>query len=674
MGNDYDSSADERDQDLKKAKGDLQSAKYNFDKGRDLIEKLNAKGDSDKEPPHGDAKKDTDKAESDSQKELSEPGKDSTDNTISKEDDNLSSPDHKNDVSRQNAGKTKNSEEAEKAATKEGVKEGAKEAGKEAGKEVGKEVAKEAGKEAAKKTATAAMNAAGPVGTAASVAAKAVEKTTEHVKQIGKQTQEAAEKADKAKAKVSGSVKSSSQVNDDTGVKIVIGIIGIIIAVILLIVVFIAAIVNSFRAPVTKLFFYVQYGWQEAGEALGFLKEDTTYEEIAEYEIGLLKDAFTTAFDDVSFDEISQVIEEHPEWDPDLTMESYKSNNFPYILEGETCNVNYMEILSIMSMNEKYDWQNFKHDDFTALFEDKEFLRCLYDMEVVEAEHIIYDEDIYDEDGDLIHQGTGEIIDIIKYGAVTIGKYPLKKLFDYFGVDPDAPNNTFPSMTNYQAMDIISSYTKFESPNSWWGSSLRSSMKRGYSSATGELYLDAENVYADQMHELFDGEDIIRSNDVPVYAQADSNWGGETYGSGTLAGQGCCVTSFAMVASYFTGEYITPLDILTKMKSDYSGQLKRASLSLDYGFEQLVTGAGFSAVEAAAQLEAGKILIVQIPKGTLGHNKGDGHFLVMTGCEITGDTQVFHMADPAGGKTYDWTAQEASEYLWRFWSYGHEKG
>ncbi len=552
------------------------------------------------------------------------------------------------------------------------------EAGKATPKSVGKEGSKEVAKEGAKQGAKAgAETALASTGAGAAVAAgiEAVDKVASVVKDIGRNTEknlkQASENASSASDKIKASKrKAQNMAEDDSIVKVFVATFGVLIGIVIFIIVIIISVIFSILAPVMNLFTAIHNGFSTIGSALDHLSSDATFEDVAYYYKDNIKDAITEAFNKTCYNEVLQIVEEQ-EYNLEATMETYKKNTFPYVLDGENCNVNYLEILTVMSMADKNNILNFDHDSFMKLFEDPEFLRCLYDLSVEKVE--VFDENEYDSDGNLIHEGTGELL--YTYGNVKINRYPLKKIFDYFGVDPYGPNFNYPTLTNYQALSIIESYTKQEALDIDWGSSDTSKLL-DYEKYTGEIATSGENIYADEMYkdEVVGKYNIV--NGIPVYAQSDPAWGRESYGSKTIAQQGCCLTSMAMVASYITGEAITPLTISQLIKEKYKGELVRSSIANHYGFYQYITQVPFSTPLVIGELSADRILIVHIKGGHLGHNAIDsqgnpcGHYVVLSGVNSQGPTATFTINDPAGGKTYTFTASEAAYHLDYIWSYG----
>ena len=682
MSQDYESDADRRDQEQNEYAGYAGKAKDTAQKAKDIYDRINDKSpdedNADKEKTsqnHDDEKDDSHYEEEENLKESSSPNSESEAKT----------PDSSANVqgnSNQEAGeinkqkKDTSSSTSSSQGAKEGAKSGGKEAGKEAAKEGSKDIAKEGAKQGAKEGAKAAAEgaaAATGVGAVAAGAVEAADKVKDSVKQIGDHTkqaaEEAAEDAGEGNVKAHKNKKAENMAQDNTFVKILISIFAILLAIILVIIIIMVSILFTIAAPVIALFQAVNNGFSAAHDAWNHLNGKTTYQDIAYYYQDNIKEAMTKAFEETCYNEAMQIAEEQ-EYDEDLTKASYKSNSFPYVLEGDGCNVNYLEILTVMSMNEKYNILNYDYDEFMEIFEDEEFLRSLYDLKVERAEHYVYDEDVYDEYGNLTHVGTGELIDTIIYGEVTISKYPLKKLFDYFGVDPNAKNFNFPTLTNYQALSIIEQYTQLEATNVNWGSTETSKLY-DYTMYTGEITKKEDNIYAKDMYRELDLGKHVVSNGVPVYNQADSRWATEPYGSKNIRALGCCLTSMSMITSYFSGQEITPLDMVHYINANMSGELYRADIAKDFGFHQYETERPFSVQKAADELVTGRLLIVHIKAGHLGHSPKYGHFVVVTGVDTTGEEPVFTIADPSGGKTIQLSASDAAYHLDKLWSYGY---
>ena len=137
-----------------------------------------------------------------------------------------------------------------------------------------------------------------------------------------------------------------------------------------------------------------------------------------------------------------------------------------------------------------------------------------------------------------------------------------------------------------------------------------------------------------QLYELYDYEDFNNRSDVPQYFQTVYT---QPFARGTIRSSGCGITSLAMIASYLTGEEITP-DMLT---NGYRGDnpasamhagIKSLGLNLTtyegWGVAcQELNEDGKTNLDAA--LEAGKPVIARMNSGSL-FTEG-GHFIVIAG-------------------------------------------
>ncbi len=653
MSKDYESEADRRDQEASQLRGQALNVKNKIDTLSDIADTFKNNPDSSEDSYNKES-------ENNHNQELNENRSinDTSSNNPSSSANISQSKEDANNHSKAPSGEggKKAGEEAGKGVAKEGTKAGVKEAAKEG--------AKEGAKAAAASTGAGAVVAAGM---------EAVDKATKAVKSIGEHTHKTLKEVEDAEGKIDLKArkkrKAENMAEDNSVVKLFIAIFAIIAAIIILVVILLVSVIFTLLAPVTVLFSAIHNGYEKAHDALTALSGKASYEDISYYYQDELKECFHKAFDEVCYNEVLQIIEENEEYDAELTKQSYADNDFPYILEGDDCNVNYLEILSVLSMNDDYNVLNYDYDEFMKVFEDQEFLRSLYDLKVERAEMDIYDEDEYDENGVLIHQGTGALKETKIYGKVTISKYPLKKIFDYAGVDPNASNFNFPSLTNYQALNIIESYTKQQKSDIDWGYKGTSQLY-DYKMYTGEITKSEENIYLDEMYDELELGDIAVANGVPVYNQADPIWAMESYGSGNIKQLGCCLTSMSMVTSYFTGQQITPLDMSHYIKDNYGGGLYRYGIARDFGFHQYTTQAPFNCTQAISDLAEGKIFIVHIKPGHLGHSAKYGHYVVLSGCDTTDGNITLTIADPSGGKILSWSAEEAIYNLDYMWAYG----
>ena len=753
MKPEYDSLADDQDQNQNQLKKEVDDIQDGVLDGKDIYDKINKKDEQD--IPDGSSHQVNPKT---------------TNNPVERQD--LKS--HASDAARTASADT----------GKEAVKQGGKEAGKEAAKEAAQNAAKEAGKEAGKEAAKAAIGDAAArgvdcvapgVGLAIEAGVQLADKTVGQIKEVAKKTGEVSKNAEKTAkktvdagkkdaegfaAKISNVKSSTAEANDSTSKIIVFFLFPLFL---------ILAIVLSFGLVMSFTLQPVLIDYNSAGGG-------KDYSLVCNLEITNIRNYMKTAIKTTSKDEIEQIISEHPEYDSKLTMQSYKDNKCPYVYSGKNCNVNYLEIYAVLSECPDYYDENgiFSTEKMNQAMADPEFLRCLYDLKVEPA---IYEKkDLY-----------GNVVEKIPYGQVTLSKYPLKKLYDFIGVDPSAPCKQFPLYTNYQALSLIQQYTQAECPAVDWGSKEISIMSdytlytgsvkslnipctddnvnllaqlihheagnqcRDGKIAVGEVvmnrirstefpnniydviyqpgqfaksdeiesqkpsedeiqiandliaekiavfgnagvlffrnsggdksdwgtykwyceiqnhefylgngYSNGYDIYGSQSGSLDNAQDCVSADGIPLYKQGDAKWGRLPYGSGTMASLGCCLTSFSMIASYFSQSALTPDVVL----SDCGGSLQRASLAARYGFKEYDgINHGYTLGHTIDELNSGHLCEMHIKKG--GYDANDkchpkGHWIVVSGYEKTSDGGVDYIVeDPASGTSYKMSSTQA---------------
>lgn len=140
-----------------------------------------------------------------------------------------------------------------------------------------------------------------------------------------------------------------------------------------------------------------------------------------------------------------------------------------------------------------------------------------------------------------------------------------------------------------------------------------------------------------------------RMNNVPYYCQHD--YPNVAFDGGTVADSGCGITSFSMVASYFTGRSITPEETAPwAMANGADTVINWGSFSIlanHYGIKMTaqVTGPlwGGDASQAINALRNGCLVIGSHTNGYF-NPSGRGHYIVYTG--VTTDGRVY-VNDPA---------------------------
>lgn len=440
-------------------------------------------------------------------------------------------------------------------------------------------------------------------------------------------------------------------------------------------------------APVMALYNGINSAWDRVssfGSETG--KDTATYLEVTEHVKGMLNKSFEDSYLKTCYREIIQIVREK-NYDLEYTLESYNETEYPYIHNGEFCNINYAELLGIMSLTETFDYEHFNYDTFKKMLSDQEFLRCLYDLDVIETEGIkaihtpqgasvvkhsrqrisfIFEEDGRVETYDV--SNPGPYCKKVIYGEIRIYEYVLKKLYDYFGVDPYAKNNKIPTLSNHQLLSTYDSTSRVYQDVDW-GDAERTQIL-DYKKFTGVITDTSENIFAKDIH-----KDPILSEtkvylDTTEYKQGDERWGSKKYGSGTMANLGCCVTAVAIVCDYFNDDMtITPETILNHINMKYMGKLYNEATVKDFGIPVYNKTQDVNVKTMIGELKNERLIIAHIApyqKGT----KKYGHYVVINGYEAIGNEGFFYVTEPASRLDKTVSLAEAAMIFDSYVSYG----
>ena len=138
---------------------------------------------------------------------------------------------------------------------------------------------------------------------------------------------------------------------------------------------------------------------------------------------------------------------------------------------------------------------------------------------------------------------------------------------------------------------------------------------------------------------------VITNHNIPYYNQG---WfGGTPYNSGSVASDGCGITSFAMIASYVNDAEITPADAAAWGMANGANTVTSwgafKTLAAHYGVEFVgqFTGPlyGGSADAMAQYLKDGYVLIGSHTGGYF-NPSGSGHYIVYSGIDSNGNVYV----------------------------------
>ena len=264
--------------------------------------------------------------------------------------------------------------------------------------------------------------------------------------------------------------------------------------------------------------------------------QEITFEDVNYILLEDLEESIYDAVYDVCELEVAQIADEQG-YDLDLTMESYKDARkmTPYIYKGDNCNINYAEILSIISIAEfqGISYEQFDYQKFSDILHDDEFQRCLYDLDVIRTEKVEWDKSKFDEDDTYSLQSDGSIsvsswdgdyvissddasdyCTITVYGTVSINHYPLLKLFDFFKLDPYDDSDAFPSLENYDLLEEAVQKLILYKPTCFWGKEEISDLY-GYKLLTGKLK-DGDSKYAPVKSNEDFSQDVTDFSDIDL--------------------------------------------------------------------------------------------------------------------------------------------------------------
>ena len=139
-----------------------------------------------------------------------------------------------------------------------------------------------------------------------------------------------------------------------------------------------------------------------------------------------------------------------------------------------------------------------------------------------------------------------------------------------------------------------------------------------------------------------------RMSEMPLYLQYEDPWGSHSFGDGTIGDSGCGPTSIAMVASYLTGNRITPDQVADYISSPENGgryghYVPGSGMTHDvwdlcaehYGFIYIKKANGID--EAYEALSNNQVVISSQASGIF---TGSGHFIVLSGLWSDGKIRV----------------------------------
>ncbi len=348
------------------------------------------------------------------------------------------------------------------------------------------------------------------------------------------------------------------------------------------------------------------------------------------------------------------------------TTQSYQRNAALYQ------EVNYAEMIAVISQNEKYSDENITTEALKELFKGKNALRHLYRLEIEKitcTKETLRDEygiDIIEEfcdiDGNFLYDDKEQEV---TWGNVTLRGYYLIDLYKLVDLDGYGSHYRIKSDRNIDLLDRQESVMRrfsdlegYETDNTlaslygpyirteWDGAPESTYIDDTYESEPdlGSYDITKSDIDITRLKEIITDEEVV----LPMgryLNQGSSDFYGIQRGNGktTVKSSACCDMSWAMVAEYYTG---LTYDI-TQLESKYvSGkQFQTSTFASDYG---LSIGSkdpvNIDAMRSA--IKSGRPVILHISGHTSYHHTNNGHFLVLMGYNQNG----FYMYDPGSSK------------------------
>lgn len=182
-----------------------------------------------------------------------------------------------------------------------------------------------------------------------------------------------------------------------------------------------------------------------------------------------------------------------------------------------------------------------------------------------------------------------------------------------------------------------------------------------------------ENIDILEARDLFDDTTSVeRINDVPYYCQTD--FGDIKFNTGFVASDGCGITSFSMVASYFLNEEISPAqsavwamengaNTVTNWGS-YKLLAQHYGITLEGQYNGPMWGGSTETIVNA--LKEGKIVIASMQGGYF-NPSNQGHYIVYTGIDVEGHIYINDPASRERTTAGAYSQEDAFRECIQFW-------
>lgn len=244
-------------------------------------------------------------------------------------------------------------------------------------------------------------------------------------------------------------------------------------------------------------------------EELGEYRSQYPLQESLEKNLNILNKAFQKAYEIAEL-EIQGIIAAE-EYDYLLTMESFYGNGYPFD------NVNYAEIISLISQKDTYNIEYIKYNVFKKLFKpslNNEKLSFLYKMKVEEDWKTVRfhmtpeGEEIRLADGESPpndeNQGGYTYEKDLRYGKVILARYDLKALYEMIELEPNEKNAHW-DINNIDMLDEQEIYLRFYARDFDLGTTERTVWYHGFDK-TDQTFSEEEYEELEEYLKLYDGD------------------------------------------------------------------------------------------------------------------------------------------------------------------------
>ena len=185
--------------------------------------------------------------------------------------------------------------------------------------------------------------------------------------------------------------------------------------------------------------------------------------------------------------------------------------------------------------------------------------------------------------------------------------------------------------------------------------------------------VETKDIDVEAARDVFaDTEYVETINDVPYYCQGD--FADVRFNDGSVASDGCGITSFSMVASYFLDKQISPAQSAVWAMENNANTVKSWDsfkiLADHYGitFEGQYKGPAWdgSAETIVKALKEGKLVIGSMEDGYFDQS-GNGHYIVYTGIDSEGHIYINDPGSRERTTAGSYSQEDALSTCKQFW-------